>query len=312
MWNKNISDLLDAVWDDTISLRETEEVSASRVKELALQKLRREQRGTGRRRRWPRKALAIAAVAAVLSGTALAAGVSQGWVRFFSSEEDVIRAASKSSEGGVAGYGSYGGADYEDLQSVKERADLIMANTGAGETVLAQAKGTPENGWTRMKTVEYRQDGRILWESSYQADRFSALEECWDTGLDLSWLEENYSPVPGAGLAILRGEQGAETPFYVSIVGEFRGTGDQVFNLQYNYEENRTPADDYILTQGEHEYYEVAEGVWASIRIDPTRTGKAFFWVTLDLGETQFYMGGTQLEMEEIQAILDHLSLAQL
>lgn len=78
MWNKNISDLLDAVRDDTISLRETEEVSASRVKELALQKLRREQRGTGRRRRWPRKALAIAAVAAVLSGTALAAGVSQG------------------------------------------------------------------------------------------------------------------------------------------------------------------------------------------------------------------------------------------
>ena len=150
MWNKNISDLLDAVWDDTILLRETEEVSASRVKELAIQKLRREQRGTGRRRRWPRKALAIA------------------------------------SEGGVAGYGSYGGADYEDLQSVKERADLIMANTGAGETVLAQAQGTPEDGWTRMKTVEYRQDGRILWESSYQADRFSALEECWGTGLDLS------------------------------------------------------------------------------------------------------------------------------
>ena len=29
-------------------------------------------------------------------------------------------------------------------------------------------------------------------------------------------------------------------------------------------------------------------------------TGKSFFWVTLDLGETQLYMGGTQLEMEEI------------
>ena len=258
------------------------------------------------------KVLLAAALAAVRTTAAVAVGVSQGWVHFFSSEEEIIQAASAGETGGVAGYGSYEGDDYEDLQSIQERADWIMEHTGAGETLLAQAQGTPEEGWSRMKTVEYQQEDRTLWESTYQADRFSALTGLWDTGLDLTWLEENYSPVPDTGLAILRGERGEETPFYVSVVGEFRGTGDQIFNLQYGYETGRAPADSYILTQGYHEYYETADGVQTAIRMETTRTGKSFFWVDLDLGEKQFYMGGSQLALEEIHAILDHLGLANL
>lgn len=258
------------------------------------------------------KFLLAAALAAAMSTAALAVGVSQGWVHFFQSEQEVIRAASAGATGGVAGYASYEGDDYEDLQSIQERADWIMEHTGAGETLLAQAQGTPEEGWSRMKKVEYQQEDRTLWESSYQADRFSALTGLWDTGLDLTWLEENYSPVSHTGLAILRGEQGEETPFYVSVVGEFRGDGDQIFNLQYGYEKGRAPADSYILTQGYHEYYETADGVQTAIRMETTRTGKSFFWVDLDLGEKQFYMGGSQLELAEIHVILDHLGLGSL
>ena len=265
----------------------------------------------GKKSLWGKVILA-AALAAVMTTAALAVGVSQGWVHFFGSEEEIIQAASAGATGGVAGYASYEGDDYEDLQSVQERADWLMEHTGAEETLLAQAQGTPEEGWSRMKTVECQREGRTLWESTYQADRFSDLTGLWDTGLDLAWLEEHYSPVPRTGLAILRGEKGEEASFYVSMVGELQGEEDQIFNLQYIYEKGRAPADSYILTQGYHEYYETADGVQTAIRMETTRSGKSFFWVDLDLGEKQFYMGGSQLELEEIHAILDHLGLAGL
>ena len=70
---------------------------------------------------------AIAALAAVLLvGSAAAVGVSQGWLHFFSSEEEVLQAAMAGTEDGTAGYGIYGGADYENLQSIQEMADAAL------------------------------------------------------------------------------------------------------------------------------------------------------------------------------------------
>ena len=312
MWNKNISDLLDLIQDDSVTLRETNETSARRVRELTLARLHK---GQGRRRgpAWGKAAAAVA-LAAVLTTTALAVGVSQGWVHFFRSEEDVVQAAISGTEGDTAGHSSYGGDDYEELQSIQEMADIRLEALDEGETVVAQAQGTPSDGWTRMRTTECEENGRLRWNTNYQADALSALNALWDTGLDLTWVEERYEPNPGASLATFHRAAGKEltASFYAELIGEYRGEDGQIFNLQYIYRRGSEPVDQYRLVDGYCEYYTTRDGVQAAIVMETSHTGKSVFWVTVSAGETRLYLGGTQVELEEIHAILDHLDLASL
>lgn len=73
-----ISDLLDVVQDDTVSIRETDLISSERITELTIMKLRAETSESARCRRKPRKSSIAAIVAAaclVLSVTASASGL---------------------------------------------------------------------------------------------------------------------------------------------------------------------------------------------------------------------------------------------
>ena len=316
MWNKKISDMLDAIQDDTVPLSEAKACSAAQIRTLTLAKVRSETTAHRPRRRpvWG-KLLAVAAAAAVLTTTGLAVGVSQGWVHFFPSEEEVVQAAMAGAEGDTAGYSVPGRNDYEELQSVGELADLSLESTlSEGETLVEQVQGTPSDGWTRMQTVEYEEDGRRLWDSDYQADGLTALNTIWNTGLELTWLEAHYTPNPGAGLATFHREAGEAlaASFYAELIGEYRGEDGQIFNLQYVYEKGSKPLDQYRLAEGYCEYYTTQDGVQAAIQIETSHTGKSLFWVDVSMGEINFSMFGTQMELEEIRTLLDHLSLAQL
>ena len=257
---------------------------------------------------------AIAALAAVLLvGTAAAVGVSQGWVHFFSSEE-ILETTIAGTEDGTAGYGIYGGDDYRELQSIQEMADAAFTWAEEQGTLVQQAQGTASDGWTRMWTEEYEEDGRLLWETYYQSDGLSPLDALWDTGLDLTWLEARYTPVPSGGLAGFRREAGKEydDAFRAELVGEYQGEDGQIFNLQYTYQKGSAPVDEYQLVDGYYEYYTTQDGVQAAIQMETSRTGKSMFWVTVSAGEIDFSMTGTQVELEEFHTILDSLELSQL
>ena len=258
---------------------------------------------------------AIAALAAVLLvGSAAAVGVSQGWLHFFSSEEEILQATVAGTEDGTAGYGIYGGDDYRELQSIQEMADAAFTWAEEQGTLVQQAQGTASDGWTRMWTEEYEEDGRLLWETYYQSDGLSPLDALWDTGLDLTWLEARYTPVPGGGLAGFRREAGKEydDAFRAELVGEYQGEDGQIFNLQYTYQKGSAPVDEYQLVDGYYEYYTTQDGVQAAIQMETSHTGKSMFWVTVSAGEIDFYMTGTQVELEELHAILDSLELSGL
>ena len=122
------------------------------------------QRGRGP---WMKRGVAAVLAAALLVGTAAAVGVSQGWIHFFSSEEEILQTAMAEAEGGTAGYGVYGGADYSELQSIQEMADAAFTWAEERGTMVYQAQGTPSDGWTRMWTEEYEEDCRLLWETYY-------------------------------------------------------------------------------------------------------------------------------------------------
>lgn len=267
-----------------------------------------------RRSPWMKRSMAAVLAAALLVGTAAAVGVSQGWIHFFSSEEKILEAAMAGTDGGTAGYGVYGGADYGELQSIQEMADAAFAWAAEGETLVQQAQGTASDGWSRMWTEEYEEDGRLLWETYYQADGFSPLDALWDTGLDLTWLEANYTPVPDGGLADFRRAAGEDCgdAFRAELVGEYQGEDGQIFNLQYTYEKGSTPADQYQLVDGYYEYYTTRDGAQTAIQMETSHTGKSMFWVTVSVGEIDFSMTGTQVELEELHTILDSLELSQL
>ena len=270
-----------------------------------------EKRGRGP---WVKRGVAAALAAVLLVGSAAAVTVSQGWLHFSTSEEEILQAAMVEVESDTAGYGIYGGADYENLQSIQEMADAAFAWAEEQGTLVQQAQGTPADGWTRMWTEEYEEDGQQLWETYYQADGLSPLDALWDTGLDLTWLEAHYTPVSDGGLAAFRRAAGEEDDdaFRAELVGEYRGEDGQVFNLQYTYQKGSEPADQYQLVDGYYEYYTTRDGVQTAIQMETTHTGKSMFWVTVYAGEIDFSMTGTQVELEELHAILDSLELSQL
>ena len=261
-----------------------------------------------------KRSVAAALAAVLLVGTAAAVGVSQGWVHFFSSEEEILETTIAGTDGGTAGYGIYGGDDYGELQRIQEMADAAFTWAEERGTMVYQAQGTPSDGWTRTWTEEFEEDGRLLWETYYQSDGLSVLDALWDTGLDLTWLEAHYTPVSDGGLADFRRAAGEDCgdAFHAELVGEYQGKDGQVFNLQYTYEKGSAPADQYQLVDGYYEYYTTQDGVQAAIQIETSHTGKSMFWVTVYAGEIDFSMTGTPVELEELHTILDSLKLSQL
>lgn len=95
-------------------------------------------------------------------------------------------------------------------------------------------------------------------------------------------------------------------------MGSTGGEDGEIFNLQYVYEKGSEPLEQYRLAEGYHEYYTTQDGAQAAIQMETSRTGKSLFWVDASMGEIDFSMFGTQVELEEIHTILDSLELSQM
>ena len=271
----------------------------------------------GRRRGRRLVVLAAAALLLIACTGAAALTLSQGRIFFFDNEEDLIAAATSAAQAqgsDTAGYGAYGRDDY-DREDMLERVRIRLEGDSEDIVeVLAQAQGTPEDGWTRMRTVRSWW-GDVLCEGScYQGDSLSSLAGVWSIPWELDWLEEHYQARPGAHLADVRRDAATGEVIYVDAVGEYEGENGVIFNLQYLYQPGADFGDEFMLTQGTEltEQYETRDGAVAAIAMAETETGKTFFWVDCRWGDLIFSMAGTQLELEDIHAIVDSLNLSAL
>ena len=305
-----ISDMMDHVESTPVEIREKDIASAERIKEVTMSKVRSTQTNNvnGIKKFGWTKLIAVVAMIGILVTSVAAVCLSQGWVHFFSNESEAEKAASMGAQNGIAGHGSYSGNDYDETNMLK-RVNIILEGFPE-DTLIYQAQGEPTDGWNRMRAVQFDFDGKQVQDHYYQADSLSTLSKIWETNLDLSWLEDHYEAVPGAHLATLRTELDQAEPFYVSIVGEYRGENGELFNLQYYYEKDRLPADQFYVVPGYHEYYETKDGITVAIAMADSETGKSVFWVELDCGQVYLSMFGTQLELEEIKAIVDSMAIS--
>ena len=301
-----ISDMMAHIQDDSVLILPDGTLDAGWLEQAVAAKLH----PTPARRRHRTRLLILAAILSVLA-TSAAACLPQSRILFFPTENAAEQAASAGAAGGTAGYSAYGGDDYDEA-GMLERANFLLETTGEDETLVALAQGTAADGWSRMRTVAFSLSGIAVQDSYYQADSLSALSRLWDTQLELTWLEQHYEAVPGTHLATLRSEAGGTEPFYVSVTGEYRNEQGAVFNLQYGFEEGRSPGEQYRAASGHCEYYETRDGVTVAIETARSRTGKALFWVTFDSGPVSLSLFGTQLELTEIRALVDSLSLSRI
>lgn len=277
-----------------------------------------EKRSAPGRQRGRRLVLLAAAALLLMACTGAAAlTLSQGRIFFFDNEEDLIAAATSAARAqgsDTAGYGEYGRDDY-NREDMLERARIwLEEDTEDIEEVLTQAQGTPEDGWTRMRTVRSWWGDVLCEDSYYQGDSLSGLAGVWSIPWELDWLEEHYQARPGAHLADIRRDAGTEEVNYVGVMGEYEGENGVIFNLQYTYSPDEDYGDEFMLTQDMElaEQYETRDGAVVSIAMAKTETGKTFFWVDYHVGEIAFSMGGTQLELEDIHTIVDSLNLSAL
>ena len=269
-------------------------------------------------RRFGRRRLLTAAALLLTACTGAAMlTLKQGTVHFFDSEEAIMEAAAAAAQSrgeNVAGYSTYGGADYGDLSPVTEFVEISW-RVGERETLTTEARGSAADGWTEMRTVQYEEDGSTFQDTRYLGGTLSDFQSLWPEKFwDVSLLESRYEAVPGTCMYMDRKNLSRETADYISIICEYRGGRDTVFNLQYEYTPGIEWGDSYELTAGYDvaEQYETADGVTVAITMAPSHTGKSMFWVQLFSGHARFSMCGTQLDLEEIKELADHLDLSAL
>lgn len=268
----------------------------------------------GKRLRPLRAGLIAAAVCALLVGTAGAATLAarQARINFFDSEEELMDAqrarVGKDGEDFGMFYMIDNPQDYDELSFMDVG---FWWNGEEAETLVEEASGAEEDGWTGKRVFRFERNGQTYLRTKYKADvpsGFDGLWKSWDT----AWLEEHYTAV--AEHTIFEDTQTGGEPYQGMVTGEFRGQGDTVFNLQYDWTSDVVWGDEDHLTTGLDHYgvYTTADGVEATIMTAGTHSGKTLFWVSAIFGHGRFSMFGTQVDMGELHTILDSLNLSNL
>ena len=260
-----------------------------------------------------RMALAAAAVCAALVVTAGAATFvsRQARINFFDSYEEAADAARRDGPGadnGVIGF------LIQDLEDYDEMGGLDMErwwNGEPGQTLVEEADGGPEDGWTARRVFQGRFGDQTYLFHKYKAERLSDLNNLWDVW-DTAWLEEHYTFSPETLYAEQMELDGA--PDRLTLIGEFRGQGGAVFNIQYSWRAGQALGDQSYLREGldHHEVYTTADGVEATIMTATTHSGKTAFWVNAIFGYGNFSMFGNEVELDELYPILDSLHLSKM
>lgn len=270
-----------------------------------------------KRRAWrPARLMPVAAaVCAVLAVTAGAAHLvlNQNHVWFVEDQEAFFQgeeaAEGDLTEAPALGF-YYGGGGYT---SVSEDVKLWWNDDGYG-TLVEEAAGTAEDGWTEMRRYERTtEEGQLYQEERYLGEKLSGFNSLW-SGLawDLSWLEERYAAVPDGQYCYTYGLGGQTEDF--TAIGEYQGDGDTVFHLEYCWNSLFGSGDEYQLASSYDytELYVTADGVTVAIEMATSDEGDPIFWTTLSSGHTRFSMFGTHMELEDLRELLDSLNLSAL
>lgn len=266
----------------------------------------------------PLRTVLIAAAAAVLlCGTAAAATVMmrQSRIQLIDSEAEKWEVIEKELENQandpeapgavVVGNGFDSAYDYQSTAG-----NLEDWWNGYGQALLEEVEGTKSDGWTKMRKFQ-NEDGSI--GMRYMGERTSDFVGLWEgTPVDLSWLEEHYTLVPGSQRAYVRFDTGKKEGFYFS--GEFQGQGDAAFTMIVGQDNRPFAAATYQVTEGyDHvELYQTSDGAEVLITIGTTDSGKSVFRANFTAGCNSFYLWGTEMELEDICAVLDSAKLSNL
>ena len=269
----------------------------------------------GKRLRPLRAGLIAAAVCALLVGTAGAATLAarQARINFYGSEEELIDAQR-----------ARVGEDGEDfgliirIDNPQDYDELSFMDVGLwwngeeAETLVEEASGAEEDGWTSKRVFRFERNGQTCLRTKYKAEAPSGFDELWKSW-NTAWLEEHYTAVSEHTIFEEDTRTGGE-PYRGMAISEFRGQGDTVFNLQYDWTSDIVWGDEDHLTTGLDHYgvYTTADGVEATIMTAGTHSGKTLFWVSAIFGHGRFSMFGTQVDMGELHTILDSLNLSNL
>lgn len=205
-----------------------------------------------------------------------------------------------------------------DMNGITAEENDLWWQGPAGE-LLEEARGTSRDGWTAKRVFRYRGGHRYdgVWdedreyvETRYLAPGLSGFNGLW-AGLDTGWLEEHYTADPN-GQHFRTISTGGE----LLTVGfaSYYGRGDTMFNLCYYWDRFQTHKDEYRVSSNYAftEIYTTEDGMEVAIEMNPTVSGKTEFWVTLYTGHHSFNMFGTQMELDDLHALLDSLSLSNL
>lgn len=265
--------------------------------------------------RSPWRKAAVVAIAAVLIVAAMGAGLAvvQGRMTFFTDKEEAENAVGphgyydRTTEGARCDYFEW------ELPSHIERVMKKNSGIASWHEDTEFANGGPEDGWTKMVTGLYdSEEEGLARDAWYQGDSLSSLSGVWDTGLDMTWLDEHYKPEAEAHYVMTRTAVDKQTPYYVEVAGQYWGNKDQIFRISYMYNATYdTPYDFAELTEY-YEYYQTQDGVTVPIEMHHSETGKTLFSASLELTNIRFAVGGTQLGIDEIHTLLDSLHLSNL
>ena len=200
--------------------------------------------------------------------------------------------------------------DYEPvpLEQVLENMSQL------GYSLVSREQGGPEDDWRERCIWE---DGQTETQTAfYWADSMADLESFWPEVVPHAfWLDGQYTPSPmgmsyGYDADLATGEVWSR---YFS--GEYTGEDGAAFEFGFTYNARYTWPDWYSVDLTGQEYqeqYETKDGAVVSIEIIPSVTGKSVFYTAISTEHTICTLHGTQMELEEIRDILDHLELSQL
>lgn len=257
-----------------------------------------------------RTVLIAAAVCAALLGTAGAANViaRQANINFLDSYGEA-EDAQKAQQGDDSLDGVYG--DLKDYDECTPPDMEALWNGEPGATLVEETVGTDGEGWTAKRVIQYEWDGKTYQSTMYKAEApsdYNSLWKSWDT----SWLEEHYTST--AEQTFFKQVETGGKIDQISVLGEFRGQGDTVFNVQYSWSDGVIFGDQYYLREEyDHiETYITSDGVKVTIMTAPSNSGKTLFWAEMLSGGGFFSMFGTQVELDELHSILDSLSLSRM
>ena len=257
-----------------------------------------------------RAGLIAAAVCAALVVTAGAAAfvARQAKINFFDSYEEALAAARQHGFNGIYGIDTSDLKDYDGLEPLDMER---WWNGEPGQTLVEEAGGGPEDGWTARRVFQGRFGNQTYLFRKYKAGRLSDLNGLWDIW-DTTWLEGHYTFAPETLYAEQMELDGA--PDRLTLIGEFRGQEGAVFNIQYSWVGGQVLGDKNYLREGldHHEVYTTADGVEVTIMTATTNTGKTAFWADAIFGHGNFSMFGNEVELDELYTILDSLHLSKM